>query len=191
MKLFNIFLTIVVLTVGAALAVYLAGCNKRAVQRVVVSVLQQIPRSYLVMESAEELTLATIDGGSILWGPRRGMASAIRRSHWGLDLTQIDSEDIAVAGQEVCVKVPDPSVFDSAVDMATFRCLTRRSGFYAIVDGLFSDRSLFRELADIACRTPPKYTPEQIQARRSDFIRRLNDQAKALFEARDLHVKFE
>jgi len=190
MKPFNIFLTIVVLTVGAALAVYLAGFNKRAVQRVVVSVLQQIPRSYLVLESAEELSVATIDGGSILWGPRRGMASAVRRTHWGCDLARIRPGDIVVSGREVRIKLPDPVVFDTMVDMASFRFLTRRSGFQALADAVFG-RSLMQELAEIACRTPPEFCPEQIQARRTEFVRRLNEQAAGLFQAKDLTVRFE
>ena len=190
MKSFNIFLTIVVLTVGAALAVYLAGCHKQVVRAVTISVLKQIPQAWLILETDEELIVAEVRSGGLLLGPRTGMASAVRKSLWGLDLEKIVGEDIVVAGREVRIKLPDPEVFDSVVDMSTFRCMTRRSGFYAIADAI-SGRSLFSDLAEITCHTPPKYTPEQIQARRSDFIRRLNDQAKALFEARDLHVKFE
>ncbi len=190
MKLLNIFLTIVVLTVSTALAVYLAGCNKRAIRSVTVSLLQQIPRSYLVMETAEELTLAHIDGGGMLLGPRSGMAAAVRRTHWGLELSGIQLKDVVVSGREVRVKLPDPTVFDTAVDLASFRFLTRRSGLQAITDAVLG-RSLFRELAEIACQTPPKYTSEQIHARRSDFILRLNTQTAAMFESKDLHVKFE
>lgn len=190
MKLLNIFLTIVVLTVSTALAVYLAGCNKRATRAVVVSLLQQIPRSCLVMETAEELTLASVDGGSMLLGPRCGMAAAVRRSHWGIELSDIQLKDVVVSGREVRVKLPDPIVFDTAVDLASFRFLTRRSGLQAITDAVLG-RSLFRELAEIACQTPPKYSLEQIQTRRTEFARRLNKQAAALFEAKDLRVKFE
>ena len=190
MKFTNIILAIAVVATSIAMAVYFAGCNKRVTRAVTVSILQQIPRAWLVLQTDEELNVATIDGGNLLFGPRSGMATAVRRTHWGLDLEKIVGEDIVVAGREVRIKLPDPEVFDSVVDMSTFRCMTRRSGFYAIADAI-SGRSLFSDLAEITCHTPPKYTPEQIQARRSDFIRRLNDQAKALFEARDLHVKFE
>ena len=189
MKYFNIIVAIVVVALSAARAVYLAGCSKRAIQNVTVQLLRQIPRSYLVLESAEELTVATIDGGSILWGPRRGMASAVRRTHWGCDLARIRHEDIAVSGQEVHVKLPDPSVFDSAIDLGTFRYLTQRTGFQALADAICG-RSLMRELAEIACRTPPKFTPEEIQAKRAVFVHRLNSQASGLFEAKGLTVRF-
>ncbi len=190
MKSFNIFLTIVVLTVGAALAVYLAGCHKQVVRAVTISVMKQIPQAWLILQTDEELTVATIDGGNLLFGPRSGMASAVRRSHWGLNLELIVDEDIVVSGREVRIKLPDPAVFDTVVDMSTFRYLTRRSGFHALGDVLWG-RSLFSELAEIACQTPPKYSREQIQARRSDFILRLNEQAASLFAAKDLVVRFE
>ena len=190
MKYFNIIVAIVVVALSAALAVYLAGCSKRAIQNVTVSLLQQLPRSWLIMQTDEELTLASIDGGNLLFGPRSGMATAVRRTHWGLDLEQIVGEDIVVSGREVRVKLPDPAVFDTVVDMSTFRYMTRRSGIYAIADA-FSGRSLLQELAEIACRTPPKFSPEQIQTRRTEFVRRLNEQAATLFAAKGLAVQFE
>ena len=190
MKLLNNIIFLVVVALSAALAVYLAGCNKRAIRSVTVSLLQQIPRSYLVMETAEELTLAHIDGGDFLLGPRCGMAAAVRRTHWGIELSDIQLKDVVVSGLEVCIKLPEPAVFDTIVDMSSFRFLTRRSGLQAIVDAVFG-RSLLRELAELACRTPPKFNPEQIKSRRSEFARRLNEQAAALFEAKDLHVLFE
>ena len=190
MKIIHTLLAVVVLAVSTALAVYLAGCSQRATRAVTVSILQQIPRAWLILQTYEELTVATIDGGNLLFGPRSGMASAVRRSHWGLNLELIVGEDIVVSGHEVRIKLPDPVVFDTMVDMASFKFLTRRSGFQALADAVFG-RSLMRELADIACRTPHTPSPEQIQARRADFIRRLNEQAASLFEAKDLHVKFE
>lgn len=190
MKLINIILAIVVVATCTAATVYLAGCNQRAIRSVTISLLQQIPRSCLVMETAEELTVANIDGGGLLLGPRAGMATAVRRTHWGLELSDIQLKDVVVSGREVRVKLPDPTIFDTTVDMASFRFLTRRSGFQALADTFFG-RSLMRELAAIACQPPPKYAPEQIQIRRAEFIRRLNAQAAGLFEAKDLRIQFE
>ena len=190
MKIIHIILAVATVAACTALAVYLAGYNQRVTRVVTINILSQIPRAWLVLQTDEELVVAEVSGGGMLLGPRCGMAVAIRRTNWAINLERVSVEDIVVAGREVRIKLPDPEVFDSVVDMSTFRCMTRRSGFYAIADAI-SGRSLFSDLAEIACHTPPKYTPEQIQARRSDFIRRLNDQAKALFEARDLHVQFE
>ena len=190
MKLLNIILAIVAVAIGTALAVYLAGCNQRATRAVTVSVLQQLPRSWLVLQTDEEMAVAEVRGGGLLLGPRSGMAVAVRRTHWGLDLEKVVGEDIVVSGREVRVKLPDPAVFDTVVDMSTFRSMTRRSGLFAIADA-FTGHSLLIELAEIACRSPPKFSPEQIQTRRTEFARRLNEQAAALFEAKDLRVKFE
>lgn len=187
MKFTNIILAIAVV----AMAVYFAGCNKRATRAVTVSILQQIPRAWLVLQTDEELTVATIDGGNLLFGPRSGMATAVRRTHWGLDLEKVVGENIVVSGREVRVKLPDPAVFDTVVDMSTFRCMTRRSGYFALADAVFMGRSLMQELAEIACRTPPKFSPEQIKSRRAEFARRLNEQAAALFAAKGLAVQFE
>lgn len=190
MKLLNTILAIVAVAAGTALAVYLPGCSQRATRAVTVSILRQIPQAWLILQTDEELTVAEIRGGGWFLGPRSGMAMAVRRSHWGLDLEKVAGKDILVSKREVRIKLPDPAIFDSVVDMSTFRHMTRRSGFYAIADA-FSGHSLMQELADIACRTPPKISSEQIHARRSEFIRRLNEQAKALFEAKGLHVQFE
>ncbi len=190
MKLLNIILAIVAVAVGIALTVYLPGCSQRVTRSVTISILQQIPRAWLVMQTDEELTVAEIRGGGWLLGPRSGMAMAVRKTHWGLNLDKIVGEDIVVYKREVRIKLPDPAVFDSVVDMTSFRFMTRRSGFYAIADA-FSGRSLMQELADIACRTPAKFSQEQIQARRSEFIRRLNEQAATLFESKGLTVQFQ
>ena len=190
MKLLNIIIFLVVVALSAALAVFLVGCHKQVVRAVTISVLKQIPQAWLILETDEALTVATIDGGNLLFGPRSGMATAVRRTHWGLDLEKVVGENIVVSGREVRVKLPDPAVFDTVVDMSTFRYMTRRSGLFAIVDA-FTGHSLLKELAEIACRTPPKFSPEQIQTRRTEFARRLNEQAAALFEAKDLRVKFE
>ena len=190
MKLINIILAIVVVAASTALAVYIAGSNKRAIRTATVSILRQIPRSCLVMETAEELAVANIDGGGILLGRRSAMATAVRRTHWGCELSDVSPEDIVVFGREVRIKLPDPVVFDTMVDMASFRFLTRRSGFQALADAICG-RNLMRELAEIACRTPPEFCPEQIQARRAEFVRRLNEQAAGFFQAKDLTVRFE
>ena len=190
MKLLNIILAIVAVAVGTALAVYLAGCNQRVTRVVTINILSQIPRAWLVLQTDEELVVAEVRGGGLLLGPRSGIAVAVRRTHWGINLDKVVGEDIVVSGRAVRIKLPEPAVFDTSIDMGSFRYLTRRSGFHALGDVLWG-RSLFSELAEIACQTPPKYTSEQIQARRADFILRLNEQAKALFEARDLHVQFE
>lgn len=133
MKFTNIILAIAVVATSIAMAVYFAGCNKRATRAVTVSILQQIPRSWLIMQTDEELTLASIDGGNLLFGPRSGMATAVRRMHWGLDLEKVVGENIVVSGREVRVTLPDPAVFDTVVDMSTFRCMTRRSGFLPLL----------------------------------------------------------
>ena len=190
MKLINLIVAIVVVALSAALAVYLAGCNQRATRAVTINILSQIPRAWLVLRTDEELTVAEVRGGGLLLGPRSGMAVAVRRTHWGLDLEKIVGEDIVVSGREVRVKLPEPAVFDTSVDMGSFRYLTLRSGLQAITDAIFG-RNLMRELAEIACQTPPKFSPEQIQARRAEFVRRLNEQAAGLFQAKDLIVRFE
>ena len=189
-KLIRIVLAITLVAASTQLAVHLAGCNKQAIQAVTISLLRQIPRTWLVLQTDEELTVANIDGGGLLLGPRAGMATAVRRTHWGINLEQVDGGDILVSGREVLIKLPDPDVFDAMIDMSSFRFLTRRSGLQAIADAVFG-RSLFRELAKIACQTPPKFSPERINARRADFARRLNEQAAALFAAKDLVVRFE
>ena len=190
MKLINIILILVVVAACAAATVYLAGCNQRTVRTLTISILQQLPRSWLILQTDEEMTVAEIQGGGFLLGPRSGMASAVRRSHWGLDLEKVTVEDIVVSGHEVRIKLPEPAVFDTSVDMGSFRYLTLRSGLQAITDAIFG-RNLMRELAEIACRTPPKFSPDQIQARRAEFVRRLNEQAAGLFQAKDLVVRFE
>ena len=191
MKIFHIILVVAMVAACTALAVYLSGCSQRVTRAVTINILSQIPRACLVLRTDEELVVAEVSGGGMLLGPRCGMAVAIRRTHWAINLERVSAEDIMVSGHEVRIKLPDPEVFDSVIDMSSFRCTTRRSGFYALADAVFMGRSLMQELAEIACRTPPKFSPEQIQTRKTEFVRRLNEQAKALFEAKGLAVQFE
>lgn len=190
MKIIHITLAVAMVAACTALAVYLAGCNQRVTRVVTINILSQIPRAWLVLQTDEELTVAIIDGGNLFFGPRSGMASAVRRSHWGLNLEKVAGEDIVVSGREVRIKLPDPEVFDSVIDMGTYRFIMRRSGLQAIADAICG-RSLMQELVEIAFQTQPKPSPELIQARRADFVRRLNEKTAALFEAKGLVVRFE
>lgn len=189
MKELKSITAIVLLGAAVALAVFIFSRTEVAIRRVTIEILRSIPRMFLVLETEKQISVATVDDGGWLLGPRSGQATATTRSHWGVDFQQVESKDVDVSGSDVRVRMPDPTLLDRALDYSTLRLITKRSGFQFARD-LARGRSLERELLEMLSSTPPEYTPDDIRARRMTFIDRLNRQAAALFHAKRLDVEF-
>ena len=190
MKIFKILMAAIILGACAALAIYLSARSDRAVRSLTISVLRNIPQSFLVMESSEQLALATMNDGGWILGPRVGQVSAKRRIYWGVDLSMIASKDIAVDGHQVRIKVPDPSVLDTSLDMSSLQFFTKRSGLQFMRD-MAMGRSLECDLLAVVYSSQPEHTPSDIQARRASFVARLNCETANLFESKGLTVVFD
>jgi len=189
MKTFLISLVIVFLVGVATLGVYTLSRTDVAIRRVTIEILRSIPRIFLVLETEKQISVATVEDGGWLLGPRSGQATATTRSHWGIDFQQVESKDVEVAGSDVRVRMPDPTLLDRALDYATMRLITKRSGFQFARD-LARGRSLERELLEMLSSTPPEYSPDDIRARRMTFLDRLNRQAGDLFRTKGLSIEF-
>ena len=171
------------------LAYALAQRAEYAARRLTIEILRSIPRSFLVLETQREVAVASVDGGSLLLGPRLGQATASRRTHVGLDMQAVGPGDIGVSGRRVAVRIPNPAVLDSAIDYSTVRMFTKRSGFQLLKD-LASGRSIERELLELLGSQPPEFTGEDLRVQRQSFVDRLNRQAGDLFRAKGLTVEF-
>lgn len=189
MKSFKTIAGTVLIGGCVALSLYLPGCTEKSIQEVTISILRQIPCTFLVMQTDEELALATINNGGWLFGPRIGQATAKRRTHWGIDLQTVKPADVEVTGKKVRVMLPDPKVLDTALDFSTLRVFSKRSGFQLIGD-LARGRSIEHELLEIVYRTPPQFSTDEIQTRRIVFVGRLNRGVAELFRAKRLDVEF-
>ena len=189
MKTMKFLLAALLIGGCVAAVVYLVVRSDRAVRSLTISVLRDLPKAYLVLESTEQLAVATINSGGWILGPRIGQVVAKRTSYWGTDLTQIKSDQIEVDGTRVRVRLPTPGLLDVAVDLSTLQFFTKRSGLQLLGD-LAMGRSLEKDLMELVYRSHPEPTPDEIESRRLEFVTRLNRDTARLFGSRGLSVEF-
>ena len=189
MKIMKFLLASLLVGGCVAAAVYLAVRSDRAVRNLTISILRDLPKSFLVLESSEQLAVATINSGGWLLGPRTGQVVAKRTTYWGVDFTQVVPEQIEVDGARVRVRLPAPGVLDMAVDLSTLQFFTKRSGLQLIGD-LAMGRSLEHDLMALVYRNQPEPTTEETEARRMEFAARLNSDVAKLFESKGLMIEF-
>ena len=190
MKTLKYLLAAILVGGCVAIGVCFAPRSDRAVQALAISVLRDVPASFLVLESTEQYAMATISDGGWIMGPRAGQVVARRKTFWGVDLTRVGPDHIEVAGNLVCVQLPPPSVLDIALDLSSLQFITKRSGIQLLGD-LAMGRSLERDLLALIYHDTPAPTADEIQARRLEFVGRLNRDAVRLFESKGLAVRFE
>jgi len=190
LKLMKILLASLLVGGCVAAAVYMAIRSDRAVRNLTISLLRDVPSSFLVLEASEQLAVATINSGGWILGPRIGQVVAKRTTYWGVDLTQVRPEQIEVDGARVRVRLPAPGVLDVAVDLSTLQFYTKRSGLQLIGD-LAMGRSLERDLMELVYRNQPEPMSEEIESRRLEFAARLNNDVAKMFESKGLTIQFE
>lgn len=174
----------------ASAAVYLMSAfGNRSIHRITISILKQVPQTVLVLETTEELVLARVNRGNWLLGPRKGHATAVRRTHWACDLAAVSPADIEVRGKTVRIRIPDPKVFDTQVDPQTLDIITKRSGLQAVREWA-TGRRLERRLKAMVFQAPPVFSSAEIRDRRQAFVARLNRQVAVLFRNKGLAVEF-
>ena len=78
MKTMKILMAALLIGGCVTTAVYFAVRADRAIRTLTISVLRDLPKSFLVMESSEQLAVATINSGGWLLGPRIGQVVAKR-----------------------------------------------------------------------------------------------------------------
>ena len=189
MKLLKIALAVVFIGGLTALAYYVAVRMEHAIREVTISVLRQIPKSFLVLQTDEQLAMATVSDGGWILGPRIGQATATMRVHWGCDLGTIKPEDLDVAWLRVRVRLPNPAVLDTAFDPSSLRIFSKRSGLQVLRD-LATGWSIERDLVRLICSAPPDMSPSDVEVLRQMFADRLNRQAIDLFQAKHLAFEF-
>ena len=189
MKTIKILFAIILLGGCVALAFYFAARSDRSVRTLAISILRDVPSSFLVLEASEQLAAATINSGGWILGPRAGQVVAKRTTYWGVDLTQVIPEQIEVDGTRVRVRLPAPGVLDVAVDLSTLTFITKRSALQLLGD-LAMGRSLERDLMELVYRNQPEPTTEETEARRLEFAARLNSDVAKLFESKGLMIEF-
>ena len=190
LKTMKFLLAALVIGGCVAASVYWAVRSERAVRTLTISILRDLPSSFLVLESSEQLAVATITSGGWILGPRVGQVVAKRTSYWGIDLTQIKPDQIEVDGTRVRVLLPAPGMLDVAVDLSTLQFFTKRSGLQLMGD-LAMGRSLEHDLMELVYRNQPEPTTEEIESRRLEFAVRLNRDVAKLFESKGLGIQFE
>ena len=189
MKIMKILLVTLLIGGCVTAAVYFAVRSDRAIRTLTISILQNVPQTYLVLESREQLAVATINSGGWILGPRIGQVVAKRTSYWGIDLTQIEPDQIEVDGTRVRVLLPAPGLLDVAVDLSTLQFFTKRSGLQLMGD-LAMGRSLEHDLMSMVYRNAPMPSDDEVESRRLEFAARLNSDVAELFRGHNLTIEF-
>lgn len=189
MKIMKFLLTTLLVVGCTAAVVFMVIRSERAIRTLTISILQNVPQTYLVLESSEQLAVATINSGGWILGPRTGQVVAKRTSYWGIDLTQIKPDQIEVDGTRVRVLLPAPGMLDVAVDLSTLQFFTKRSGLQLMGD-LAMGRSLEHDLMALVYRSQPEPTSEEVESRRLEFVARLNRDVAEMFKGHNLTVEF-
>lgn len=189
MKIIRILMAVSIIAGCVVMAFYMGIRSDRTVRELAISVLRDVPRSFHVMESSEQLTVATINSGGWLLGPRIGQVVAQRTTYWGIDLTVVQPGDIVVGGNQIRVRLPAPDVLDVAVDLSSLHFFTKRSGLQLLGD-LATGRSLEHDLMTLVYCGQPEPTTDEIESRRREFVARLNRDVAELFREHNLVVEF-
>ncbi len=172
---------------GGFLAWHIHGSSKDP-RNVVIRILQDIPRSFVVLVTEEAFNDLSFDDSGFLLGTRHAQSSMIVRTHWGIDLKKITPGDVQIHGRHATVTIPDPEVLDVVPDLATWRIYTRRTGLQVIRE-LLANRTLHGDL--LATAQPLLYQkPASTPGHRARAVARMNEEAGRLFPGTGFTVEF-
>ena len=188
-KLLYLSALVATIVIAVFLCLKFFSRSEDEVRELTIRLLQSIPQACLILATDEQVALPVIDNGNWLFGPRRGQASVMLRSHWGLDLRAVTPGDVEVSGSKVRIRLHEPSLFDTAADLSSWHFTGRRSGLRFIGD-ILTGRSLESDLLQIVHSFQPQSSPSEIQVRRQAFVDRLNGGAAELFRSKRLSVEF-
>lgn len=188
-KLILVFFMLLAVSVCVFLGIRHFNRTDNTARELTLRLLTTIPQSILILETEEHLALPVIESGNWLFGPRRGQASIRLRSHWGCDLRSISPSDVEVIGSKVRIRLPPPTLFDTAPDLSSWRYIGKRSGLRCIAD-LATGRSLESELLRIVARFPQESASRDVNVRRQAFVERLNHDTAEIFSGHKLAVEF-
>lgn len=165
------------------------GLDPDATRELVITVLQTIPKTFLVLETHETVIVAHRNRGCWLRGTRRGQSTITVKIHGGVDLKEVVSSDICVSGHDVRIRLPPVQVLDTAPDLASWHYTGKRSGLWIIGDAV-RGRSLEGDLLKDVERGIRRHT-ENYRFDRDAMVVRINRQADELFSGTGLSVRFE
>ena len=83
--------------------------DEAEVRELVITVLQTVPRSFIVLETHQTVVVAHRNRGSWLMGTRRGQSSINVRIHGGVDLKKVSATDIRVDARDVRIQARIPA----------------------------------------------------------------------------------
>ncbi len=186
-----------------AAAVLLAGPLRRALGAAVLawhqeektaltlSVLRSESMNFLVTRRLFSTVVLEKDDHSLLFGERRGLLVADVEQFYGFDLRKLTRDQVRREGDRLIIRLPEPELLGSSVDLAGMRTFTRQSGLSLIRDK-WSGRDLEEELRREFARGATQYFADRkLIPSRSEMIETLNRWAVPLLSAQGVPVRFE
>ncbi len=199
------WLAVIVLTAGCLLvvALWLATPLRRMLDTaalawhqeekttLMLNVLRSESMNFLVTRRLFSTVVLEKDDHSLLFGERRGLLVADVEQFYGFDLRKLTRDAIRREGDRLVVRLPDPELLGSSVDLAGMRTFTRQSGLSLIRDK-WSGRDLEDELRRDFARSAGKYFADRdLIPSRAEMIETLNRWAVPLLSAQGIPVRFE
>ena len=160
------------------------------VERATLSVLKSEDLVFLVTDKVVSQMAVEITDGSPLLGKREGILIGTVTMYYGVDLQKLDESCLFREGVKVVVVLPDPQELDFAVDPASFKYITKRSGLNVIADFLLDkdmEAELRRGLHDHATMFMKEH---RLVPTRQKIVKQLNELAVPVFQNAGVLVEF-
>ncbi len=155
------------------------------------NILRSESMNFLVTRRLFSTVVLEKDDHSLLFGERRGLLVADVEQFYGFDLRKLTRDDIRRDGDRLVIRLPEPEMLGSSVDLAGMRTFTRQSGLSLIRDK-WSGRDLEEELRREFGRSAEKYFADRkLIPSRAEMIETLNHWAGPLLSAQGVPVRFE
>ena len=172
---------LLVLALWPAVRAARAFLARERVERATLTILRSEELTFLATDRLVSQISVEITENSPLLGIREGVLIATVRLYYGIDLRRLGPASVSRAGRDrLVVRLPDPEPLDFAVDPASFKYITKRSGLNVI-----RDFALNKDLeAELRTRLQPHamrfFTEQGLLPTRASVARRLREYAAPL-----------
>lgn len=155
------------------------------------TVLKSEPLAFLVTDRVVAQVVISSREHSVLLGQREGYLIATVRLYYGVDMAGITPSSLRREHGMLVVTVPEPRELDFAVDLDSFRFLSKRNATMAIRDWV-EGRDLEAELRTrFKAEALAFMSAQQLIPTRASIVARLNRWAPVLSPTLGVEVKFE
>jgi hypothetical protein len=166
-------------------------CAWKRIEAATLSILKGENLAFLVTDKLTSQITVEVDEHSPLLGRREGVLIGTVTLYYGVDVQALDASCLSQAGGRMIVRLPEPRELDFALDPASFRYITKRSGWNVVVDYV-RNRDLEAELRrDIHRHALAFFAQKQLLPTRAKIVHQLNELATPLSRELGVPIVFQ